>query len=692
MPGNNRKEYFLILGMEEQRITAAVACLSDNEITILGTGENPWNNQENPSEIADIAISTAEKNLEESVLLEKVIFGIGTKYIENDAITSEYLAILKTIAKDLDLKPNGFIEYPQAISYYLESKEGSSPTLLLLTITESHIMISLLRVGRIEKNVTVPRSPSFSEDISHMVSTFKDEILPSRILLYDQAGKMNIEELREELLRFPWHKHSSFLHTPKIETLPKNIGILALVEATGGSILKTMHEEETSATTAQKPAEVQKTEENFGFVTSSEKTDKAETKKTVSSTPIQTLLSRFTTLFSNVSFPPLFLPSVYSHRKIFYILPILVSIFLITVAGFGVLWNYPTSDIHLIVYPLSVSQDVEIQFSVDLTQATNPKNSIKATAVSTSVTGEQTSPTTGKSNIGEKASGEVTIYNKTLSAKTFSKGTLLTSDSLKFTLDQDISIASASDTGEGLTFGKITSKTTASEIGPGGNISPGQSFSFKDFPDSSFYAKNAEKFSGGTSREISSVSKEDQDRLLSSLSDELVKKAKQQILQQLASDERILDESVQSTLKSKKYSKEIGAETTDLTLNLTLGITALSYKNSDITTLSPNIPPEVSSEFVSDPARTILRIKSVKAQKDGDYKAVAAVLSYYIPSIDVSAVKTKLAGKSYKDVSTYLSTVKNIGGFEIIEYQTLPFWENRIPLRPDNVSISILPR
>lgn len=691
MPSSESKEYFLILGMEERRITAAVAKLSGNEITILGTGEGEWNKGDNASDVADIAISAAEKNLKESVLLEKVIFGLPIDFLENDAIKPEHLVTLKTIAKELDLKPSGFIEYPQAFAYYLESKEGSAPTLLLFSIGSTDITVSLIRVGKLEKNSTQPRSESFTDDITRIVNTFKDEILPSRILIYDRTQKENVENIREELLRFSWHKYSSFLHTPKVETLPENVGTLALVEAAGGSILKLMQEE-----IEESPPK----DENFGFVKHAEKKGTSEkeleTEIEKKREPLKSLrnlplLSNLLGNISKISLPKLALFESFSGRKLFLIIPFIVLTLFLVAIGMRIFFYSPKAEIHFITYPISTSKRIAVLFTTELNRSSE-SNVIIATPINVETSGEKAVATTGKSKIGEAAKGEVTIYNKTLAGKTFPKGIILTTDSLQFSLDQDVNVASASDTGEGLTFGKITSKITAREIGPEGNIPAGRNFTFKDFPESQYYAKNVEKLTGGTSREVSSVSKNDQDGLLTALSNELIQKARQEITGKIHQDEKILDASMKETVKNKNYNKDVGAEAKELTLQGTLELSALVYKNSDITILSSTNRSEIPSGYTLDTLRTTVRIGDVTIDKKGDYTGEASITSYFIPSFDIPSLKAKLVGKSYTDVKSFLASVENVAGFEIVAFQTPPFFGNRLPLRRDNISISVVPR
>ena len=72
---------------------------------------------------------------------------------------------------------------------------------------------------------------------------------------------------------------------------------------------------------------------------------------------------------------------------------------------------------------------------------------------------------TGKKKIGDPSKGTVTLYNKTTTARSLKKGTILTAKSLQFTLDTDTSVASASESIGSITFGKISTAVTAVDIG-----------------------------------------------------------------------------------------------------------------------------------------------------------------------------------------------------------------------------------
>ncbi|MCL4339056.1 baseplate J/gp47 family protein [Patescibacteria group bacterium] len=722
------KEYFIVLGIEEHRICAAVAEIEATMVRIIGTGESEYATVGSEIEATDIAISTAEKSVPENIFVKKTIFGVPVSFMQNGEIKPEYMERVQKISKELDLSPQGYIEYPQAISSFLETKEETPPTLLLLSIGRNHLTLTHLRVGKVEKNIVVERSSSLSEDFNNMLSHFESEILPSKIVMYDEVKGPLLEDMREELLNFPWHKQASFMHTPKIEIMEPSAITTALVETAASKFIRSdlqvisqsEEKSESTATVNSKEETVKENESNiretptvkrltekenhreeeaFGFVKNKDIRETEELENI--STPVDLKTELFGEKFEEPQKPdrklipnipniPLRFPPL--SFSLAPALGVLLVLILIAFVGYFLVWNYPQSDVNLIVYPLKSSQTMDVVFTTDNTRANLNNNIILATTISQEISDQKTIETTGKTKVGNPAKGDATIYNKTLEDKTFPKGTVLTNGSLKFTLDNDTTIASASDTGEGLTYGKTTTSITAVDIGPEGNLSADSNFTIKDFPGTSYYAKNTSNFSGGTSRDVSSVSKEDQDNLFSSLSQDLEGQAKQKMLQQIGSDEKLLDGSIENTVVSQKFSNDVNTEAKELTLTLDLKVNALVYKQKDLTTLAKTDLFQPPQGYTINNSQNQIKIEQAQVEKNGDTQATAVITANFIPKFDTSSIKSQITGKSFQTASNTLSKINNIGGIEIIKGNNLPLWGNMLPLNGNNININLVIR
>ena len=373
------REYFLLLAVETHRIRAAICQILANQVVIKGSGDAEFIAGENEVEAADIAISMAEKKLPEGILVEKVIFALPQTFLDQDKIKSEHLDRLKKVSKELSLTPGGFIEYPASISFHLEKEEGSPPTLLLIHITSNQLVFSLLRVGKIQQNIIIPRTSEICADFEASFASFATEILPSRIILYDECGGEKLEELKEELLRFPWNRHSIFLHTPKIEILSAEKVILALIDAAASSFLKSISLQETATPKEMDSAITKKAEEyaseTFGFVKTTELATKKSKladegdniQKPTPSTAIKKPLFRLPKLsfpFISLSFSSLF--------KSFF-LPAAILSLLFVLVGLA-FWFYPKTSVYLIIYPQTNSEKISLTFTAQEKNITPDKN------------------------------------------------------------------------------------------------------------------------------------------------------------------------------------------------------------------------------------------------------------------------------------------------------------------------------
>lgn len=723
IPKKETKEYFLTLGVEEHHIQAAIAKIFDDQVVIIGSGTSEFSAGENETEAADIAISTAEKNLPENILVEKVIFALPPNYIEKDKVKSEYLTRLKKITKELNLKPHGFVEYPAAISFYLEKFEGSPPTLLLLSVGKTHLSFFLIRVGKVHNTIVVKRTSTIASDFEQVLPEFKAELLPSRILLYDEGE--NMEETREELLRFPWHKHSTFLHTPKIEILGTLKVLTAIVEAGASSLLPSAQklrevnfEQETSPTkttepiigvqldeiTSQEKASVQKSAQiKHPKALKVEKDEKAvefetaneETFGFVKGKDIREMEAPTTPPTKSFSFPkfsffkmPKFNFPFKSNATRIALIGAIVLLLVGAVFFYSVFKNYSKATLSLIVYPVRSNAQVEVVFNTSGGTAEN-KNTVQAHSISEEISGSKTASTSGSAKVGEKAKGVVVVYNKTTSRKTFPKDTLLSNGDLKFTLDEEVSVASASDTGEGLSFGKTNVPVTAESLGPEGNLATGSIFVFKDFPESSYSGKNTAGFTGGTSRDVPSVSKQDQADLENGLTEELLASAKQQLSQKLTVGEKLLDGSIVQSEVTKKFSGNVGSEAKELTLNFTIKATALSFRETDLISLATNLtsPP---AGYSLDALKTGIKVNEASKDKDGNIVAKATITTYFLPQLDTESLKSKIVGKNYDEAATFLRTVSGVAGVKITQESSLPLLKNKLPSSKDNISINTI--
>ena len=358
---------------------------------------------------------------------------------------------------------------------------------------------------------------------------------------------------------------------------------------------------------------------------------------------------------------------------------------LLFLTGFVFWWFYPKADLIVYVSSRSLSEDFTITANSLRESSDLEKKILAARILETEVISEKTKSTSGTKTVGEKAKGEVTIYRVGTEIN-LSSGTVLTGPgNLKFTLDEDVRIAS----GSAGTPGKTQASVTAQDIGAEYNLASGANFSVDDFSLSDLEAKNEESFSGGSSREISAVSKEDQDSLFEDLQKEMISNAQDELLKKVKDSEILIKESFTATPASQIFSSKIGDEAESLKLELGLKIKALSVNKDELIEIAYNTLKDKT------PAGFILRKEQLGIDFDlagsGEaYTFEVFVKANLLPQVDTVELTKKIRGKYPEVVQEFLP--KEVPGFVRAEIKMRPSFPGRLGTLPrivKNINIEV---
>jgi hypothetical protein len=684
----------------ENIISAVISKIFEEQVYVQSVAEASWSNDEDLLNSADKVISECETKLGKNFLVEKSVFALSQYFIENQTVKDQYISLLKKLTKELGLDTTGYIEYEQALSYYLKNQDASPPTALFCYIEKNNYYFSLIRVGKIEKSIKIENSQNLDNIIEAAITTLNSEILPSRLILF--SLDQDLEEHKEKLTKFHWHKYSSVVHTPKIELVEKKEIIKALVETASVSLsdskinIKNIKYNDESdivtGNTDKVPNNIENFKEDFGFK-----------REKVYDTPIQTKADvqngkkNINTIFQKNHIHPLDFTKIKStlystfiyftsllKNKLFYMI---IFILIIILSFFSFIYVNTSATVTLITFQHSVKLNKNIILTTEESKVDIENGIYKVNPVSEEISGEKSTDTTGKSKVGEKAKGEVVIYNKTLQSKTFAKNTVIQNGTLSFTLDDEVKIASASDTGEGLSFGKVNAKITAMAIGTESNLIEGSTFTFKDQPESNYNAKAVQNFTGGSSRDIQSVSKEDRDKLEKELFDELNSKAQYTLSQKISENEYLLDSLSSKNILTKKFSHEVGEETNSLNLTTTLLITGYSLPKDTINQLLLKNEDIIPKHLSKSPNRIKIQVDKSETDKQGDIKINLQINAFFSPEIDSKEIVKNIKGKTYQETAEYLKNIEYIAGVRIINTSFIKLFSNRLPFIANKISI-----
>lgn len=370
-------------------------------------------------------------------------------------------------------------------------------------------------------------------------------------------------------------------------------------------------------------------------------------------------------------------------------IPIVIGVVLVLAIGAALYYNLPRVTVTVLVASSGINKATSITVDPKATVSDAQTKIVPGKTKEQSVSGEKTIAVSGKKNVGDPAKGTVMLYNKVTSSRTFLKGTVLTSGSIAFTLDSDISIASASESIGSITFGKATANVTARDIGPNGNLSASSEFTFAGISSGQVSARNESAFTGGTSRQVTVVSRADQDALIKALTDELVTKAKQQLLSGGESGERLIDQTIKTSVTEKVFNAELDEEVKDLHGTVTITVSGIAIADADVkAALSPLVEAEVPPGYRLAPEQTSVTTSNVSVKKDGTITLTVTLSAVALPQIDSDALLAKLVGKNVTQATEILRQTTGVAGAEY-RFALSPS-QSRLPYNRSNITITVM--
>ena len=726
-------EYFLSLVIDEKRVQAGIWNFSAEGGQGLAYGSwESWGggSAEEAVVAADASIASAIANLPDILGKQptKVILGLPEFWVEGQAIRREKLEILQTVCKKLLLKPLGFVVTPEAIAHFLKKEEGGNSSLILVSIGEGEITVSLILQGKFLGSKIVGRSNSLALDLEEGLLRFNLEgSLPARIML---LGGEALEEVRQTLISYPWvapdnGKKVGFLQLPKVEIAKENFEMASVVLA--GSHELGEEERQISPPTPETkeiPLEESKVvEENFGFikgedillVAAPKETAKEETKEEFAEEGEQKGLEK--TEQNKEAMPQ---PKAFSQnprfRKFRFSLGIKVFLsrlknflvfffkkgFLIVVVAvvallgttFLIFTKIAKSEVKLVVQAQKIEKEFEFTVSAKENAVDSEKMILPGREISVEVSGEKSSGVKGKKTVGDKAKGEISIYNGTDKSKTLIKGTgFKGTGGLKFIISSE-AIVPAKTTDFNATppidkWGEKKVSAEAADIGSQYNIAANSTLSLESLPSSSssFLVKNLTAFSGGTSREIQAVSKEDRDSLGKEIAKELERKASEEIESKISAGDHLLEDSTQLKSKVDHFDGEVGDEIPTLSVEGKYVFSALYFKEDDLKILVDKLVlPLIQEGYQKQPAKSEESF-SIKDKSKGIYKAL--VEEDFLPNIDVDKVTQELKAKRFSQGETYLRTLSSVAGIEIFFQPKIFSLLKFFPLEGKNITVRV---
>jgi hypothetical protein len=663
----------LKITMEESRILqkSPVLAYSDPETLLVRTDE---------------ALQELGK---ESENINEVLFVLEPAWLKDGDVVVGKKPLLQKITTELALRPIGFLLQSEAIIQNLLAHNPHFSAVLLL-ITSGQIAVTVLTQGKVGAPHFVGRSSDIASDLQEAFARYlhekKQAHLPGKLIC--ASFTLTAEELiaaQQRLLDTSWGEKAPFVQAPTIDIIKPDLALSILAQQAGNAVMG-LQKAEIKSMESRKPTTAHSSQKEavaLGFsavghsnlATVDDQERAVEVAKDFLPTsfgiPIkQTQLAGSDDEELAVEVPgtaskksnpgsigKLFGTTKTKHNtKLFIVGGFIAGLLAVGVGSYLWLLFFTRVEARIVPITKTIASDVTLTLDPKL-PAPDPENlRIPAAAVTKTIKTQVSGTTSGIKIVGDKAKGEVTIYNKTAAQKTFAAGTVLQSGELQFVLEKEVTVDAAtvqqsSSNSETKTFGEAKVAASAYVIGVESNIAEGQELTVANFDKSTYVAKSVGAFTGGSSREIRVVAQLDRDQLLAEAKKNILKDAQDQFTAESGNGTFILptDEVV---IKKATYSDELEAAADELVLDAEGTVTALSYKVADLVPLAQAVlGSKVPAGFMlSNDDPEILSAPSKNSAKQGVVVLEANLSATAVPQLDPSSLTLELAGKSVSEV------------------------------------------
>lgn len=685
-------DYFLAIEIHESLIKTALWEVTEGTPSFVNIGSfESWTDEDSLINGVDASLEQAVKVIKSEP--RKVIFGLPDSWIDDGKIHSSKTKLISRLVKELGLSPIGMVPINSAIAHYMKKLEGIPPTAILLEIYTTKVVVSIIEKGEIISSEEAARSDDLAQDVEEGLTVIGKEKLPARFILTNGG---TLEEEEQRITSHPWQERLPFQHLPKVEVLAIDFSIKA-VALTGGTeavayltgrIKEEPHEESLpqEETNIYVPGDTPTSITELGFTY-----EESSAPVTIEKAPpepeyaipqeepviVENQKPKF--VISLPKIPKIKLPDLKGKKTLLrylLVLPILL------ILGF-VLYLFTGQATVLIAFN---PQKISGQYTIAIAESSiSGTPTLLATKKTISGSTKDQIPTTGDATVGDKATGTISIANKSTAPITIKAGATILSENGKYAymITDTTTIASKSADPNPLTPGAygITTgiKVTAVKIGADHNLPKNTIFSVDKYSVNTISAVADADFTGGTSRAVRAVSKVDQDKLLQT--------ATEKIKLQIEASTQVQTPGLRSLALSdfvytkKNFDKNVGEEATVLNLDLEGSIDTLVYSDDSLYQLvlgqiTTKIP--TGSEIFQ--GNTSINIET-PVKKIGYYEAKVNVGTSLFPKIDTEKYTNLIKGKPVNGIRPLFSTIQGFDHLTIRITPKIPVFTSLLPLR-----------
>lgn len=301
---------------------------------------------------------------------------------------------------------------------------------------------------------------------------------------------------------------------------------------------------------------------------------------------------------------------------------------------------------------------------------------------------------TGKKNLGQKARGIVTVYNKFSSAPQLlvASTRFVSADGKLFRSIKDITVPGAK-VEEGITIpGKIDIEVEADvegeeyNVGPSHFVIPG----LASYKQDDIFGESKENFFGGKSLEITVVSKEDIENAKNALFDDLNEQIIQDLKNKIPQDKQFFESLVIKEALEIKSNPDIDQETNNFELTIKFRAATMVFSKEDLDLVVFNeleklIPQE---KYIIDKNGDISFEILNFDLNSGFLELKVHIVKTVAWQLDIKNIKSDISGKTETEAKDLLFKNPYIKDSSIDFW---PFWVKKVPIIEKKIELRIEP-
>jgi hypothetical protein len=345
---------------------------------------------------------------------------------------------------------------------------------------------------------------------------------------------------------------------------------------------------------------------------------------------------------------------------------------------------------------ISVNTDLIFTASTSAEEVDEEKNIVPAESKEVKKTDSEKVPATGKKNVGEKATGTVTLKlaNCAKNNANIPAGTGVSNGGLTFITQKDVTLKTLEPIQECIndSLPNLTSATVnvvAQNPGDQYNINGGRTFTVAGFLEVSGIDSSA--MSGGTNKEVTVVSDQDVETAKQKLNDKS-KSAAAAELEKLLKEEDLfpISESLTASAPAITASPKVGDEASETTVTSVVIYSMLGVKREDLKKLvvkSAEDKIDTSKQKIADDGLDKAVFKLGEKASPTDQKINVQTTVSTGAQIDETAIKKEITGKKKGEVQQIIGVYP---GVKEVDVSYSPFWVYKTPKNPDKITIKFI--